>query len=1024
MTKNTYFSNKKHLFLSIFLAFFLLSQKTLAQFQVSGTVTDATTNEALIGASISVKGATQGTVTDIDGNFSLSVKSGSETLLLSYTGYKPLEVAINNQSRLTIVLSTDNQLLSDVVVVGYGTVKKSDLTGAVGTVKAKELAQLPTSSVEQALQGRVAGVQVTPVSGEPGAGAVVRIRGVGTLNNASPIYVVDGIILDDIKTLNMNDIESIEVLKDASATAIYGSRGANGVVMVTTKKGSTDGKTTISLSSYYGNQKVIRQIRMANASEFAQLYNEYSGDTKRYPNPSALGEGTNWQDAIFDAANMKNVQLSASGGTQKNSYNISAGYFKQDGILIGSDFEQMNLRFNAVYNLNAFVKVGHNINLAKNTSNVKPDVVLGAYRMPSVFPIKDSSGKYSDPTFFGTAIGNPAASLEYSNNVAKGARAMGDVYGEIKILKDFTFRSSFGGDIQSNKYRAYEPVFKVSSSQVRTQDFLSVGNGKSQFWQWENTLSYNKEFGKKHRINAVAGYTSQEYTSEFLYASREKLIGNVDELLFIDAGDKTTSVNAGGGAEWAILSYLGRVNYSLLDRYLFTASFRRDGSSRFGANNRYGNFPSFALGWNVANEPFMQKQKIFDRIKLRASWGVVGNDKTVVYPGIATINTGTFAVFGTPEKLTPAATLTAIANPDVKWERTTQTDFGAEFGIFNNRLSAEIDYYNRITDGILIDVPIPAFVGSTENPIVNAAKVQNKGWDFTLNWRDGKRFKYNFSANASKLQNEVLALGQGKEAIFGGDIGEGGKLGTRTVVGSSIGEFYGYQVVGIFQNADEIKKSPNQGNEKAGDLKFADLNGYDKNGKLTNIPDGKIDAADRTYLGSPIPKWLFGASLGAEFAGFDLALFFNGQKGNSIINAKAMSRFAVYNWEASFVKRWTGEGTSNTDPRITTQGRNYQVSSYFVQDASFLRLRTAQLGYTLPKNLSNKFKINQLRIYATGTNLITWQKYTGYTPEIANTNFRQRYDTNAPSGNVLDSGIDRGIYPITKSWIFGIDVQF
>ena len=1000
------------------------SQHLFAQFQVSGTIIDAATKEALIGASILEKGTTKGTVTDLDGNFAIKVKDGNASLEISYAGYQKITFPINNQSRVSIALSTDNQLLSDVVVIGYGTVKKSDLTGAVGSVKAKELAQIPTSSVEQALQGRVAGVQVTPVSGEPGAGAVVRIRGVGTLNNASPIYVVDGIILDDIKTLNMIDIESIEVLKDASATAIYGSRGANGVVIVTTKKGSTDGNTTISLSSYYGTQNVIRQIKMANASEFAQLYNEFSGDTKRYPNPSNLGEGTNWQDVIFDPANMKNVQLSASGGSAKSTFNISAGYFKQDGILVGSDFEQMNLRLNAVYNLNSFVKVGHNINLARNNANIKPDVVLGAYRMPSVFPVKDSSGKYSDPTFFGTAIGNPAASLEYSNNVGKGTRVLGDVYGEIKVLKDFTFRSSFGGDIQSNKYRAYEPVYKVSTSQARTQDYLSVGNGKSQFWQWENTLSYNKEFGKKHRINAVAGYTAQEYTSEFLYASREKLIGNIKELLVIDAGDKTTSVNAGSGSEWAMISYLGRVNYSLLDRYLFTASFRRDGSSRFGANNRYGNFPSFALGWNVANESFMQNQRIFDRIKLRASWGVVGNDKTVVYPGIATINSGSFAVFGTPEKLTPAATLTAIANPDVKWERTQQTDFGLEFGILRNRLSGEIDYYNRITDGILIDVPIPSFVGSTENPIVNAAKVQNKGWDFTLNWRDGKRFKYNFSANASKLQNEVLALGQGKESIFGGDIGEGGKLGTRTVVGSSIGEFYGYQVIGIFQNADEIKKMPNQGNEKAGDLKFADLNGYDKNGKLTGIPDGKIDAADRTYLGTPIPKWLFGASLGAEFAGFDLALFFNGQKGNSIINAKAMSRFAVYNWEASFVNRWTGEGTSNSDPRITTQGRNYQVSSYFVQDASFVRLRTAQLGYTLSENLVNKLKINQLRIYVTGTNLITWQKYTGYTPEIANTNYRQRYDTNAPSGNVLDSGIDRGIYPIAKSWIFGIDVRF
>ena len=484
-------------------------------------------------------------------------------------------------------------------------------------------------------------------------------------------------------------------------------------------------------------------------------------------------------------------------------------------------------------------------------------------------------------------------------------------------------------------------------------------------------------------------------------------------MLYIDAGDKTTSVNGGNAYAWAIVSYLARVNYTLLDRYLFTASLRRDGSSRFGTNNRYGNFPSFALGWNIANEPFLQNQKVFDRIKVRASWGIVGNDKTVVYPGTATVNTGSYAVFGFPEKLVPSATLTAIANPDVRWEQTTQTDFGLDFSLLKSRFSVEIDYYNRITDGILLDVPIPAYVGSTANPIVNAAKVQNKGWDFTLNWRDGKRFKYNFGINAATVKNEILELGQGKEAIFGGDIGEGGKLGTRTIKGSSVGEFYGYKVVGIFQNADEIKKSPNQGNEKPGDLKFADLNSYDKNGKLTGVPDGKIDPADRTYLGTPIPKWIFGLNIGAEYAGFDFTAFLNGQKGNSIINAKAMSRFAVYNWEKTFYdNRWTSEGTSNTVPRVTSQGRNYQVSDFFVQDASFIRLRTIQLGYTLPQNVLSKIRLSKFRVYATGTNLWTMQKYTGYSPEIAN------------GGNVLDSNIDRGTYPITKSWIVGIDVGF
>jgi TonB-linked SusC/RagA family outer membrane protein len=795
--------------------------------------------------------------------------------------------------------------------------------------------------------------------------------------------------------------------------------------MITTKKGSTDGKVNISLSSYYGTQNVIRKIKMADASQFAQMYNEFAGNTKVFPDPTALGVGTDWQDVIFESAPIKNLQLSATGGTEKSSYNIGAGYFKQNGILVGSDYEQLNLRFNAAYKINQYVKVGHNINLSRNNSTYAPNVVLGAYRMPSVFAPKDSLGKYSDPTFFGTAIGNPAASLEYTNNVGKGTRAMGDIYGEIKFLKNFTFRSSFGGDLQNNENRNYEPTYKVSASQVRTQDYLSVGIGKSQYWQWENTVSFYKEINKKHRINAVAGYTSQEYTNQSFFNSREKLIGNSDPLLFIDAGDKTTSVNSGSAFAWAMVSYLARVNYSILDRYLFTASIRRDGSSRFGSNNKYGDFPSMAVGWNVVNEPFLKNQKIFDRLKVRSSWGIVGNDKTVIYPGIAVVNTGSYAVFGSPEKLVPAATLTALANPNVKWERTIQTDFGLDFGLLNGRLSGEVDFFNRKTKDILLDVPIPTYIGSTANPIVNAAIVQNRGWDFTLNWRDGKAFKYSIGANASTVQNKVLELGQGNEAIFGGDIGEGGKLGTRTIVGDAIGSFYGYKVIGIFQNAEEIKSSPNQGNEKPGDLKFADLNSYDKNGKLTGIPDGKIDPADRTYLGTPIPKWIFGINLGAEYAGFDFSAFLNGQKGNSIINAKAMSRYAVYNWESTFYEnRWTGEGTSNTVPRVTSQGRNYQVSDFFVQDASFLRLRTIQLGYSLPQSVLTKIRLGKFRVYATGTNVWTKQKYTGYSPEISNTIDRQRYSTAAYQGNVLDSNIDRGVYPITKSWIFGLDVNF
>lgn len=989
----------------------LLSQITAAQVRVTGRITDPVDGSGIVGATVKERGTTNGAVTDYDGNFAITVADSGAVLTVDYTGFSSLVVPLNGRTQLDIVLEENETLLEQVVVVGYGTQKKSDLTGAVGTVKAKDLERIPAASVDQALQGKIAGVYVLPNSGQPGAGTTIRIRGTGTLNNANPLYVVDGMLLDDISFVNPQDVESIEVLKDASATAIYGNRGANGVIIVTTKRGKS-GEARISLSTYYGGQSVTRQIPMANAAQFAELYNELT-NSSYFPDPASLGAGTNWQDVIFRGnAPIGNVQLSAMGGSEKLLYNVSANYFKVEGIVRESEFERVSLRLNNEYQLNKAIKLGNNVVFYRGKAQNPPNVIESAYRMPPVFGVRDSTGAYSDPTFFGAAIANPAADLEYkNNNHSSGYRLVGNVFADVKLFKNFTFRSNFGGDLFNSKSKYYEPVFRVSNSQLNNEDKLNVGYNENRSWLWENTLTFDKEWSNYH-LNVLGGYTAQENYFEFFGAGRRNFPSGDDELLYLNAGDVLSQTNSGGAGEWAMASYLGRVNVTLFDRYLFTASLRADGSSRFSPDNRWGYFPSVALGWNVAQEPFMAGQTIFDRLKLRASWGIVGNDKTQLYPSFGSITSGLGVILGPNEVLNQGATLIFLSNPGVRWENARQTDIGVEAAVFQGRLSAEVDWYDRYTYDILSAPPIPSYVGSQGNPVVNVADVQNRGWDFTLNWRETRnRVSYNLTGIFSLVDNEVKKLDKRLSRVFDGGTAQG-DFATLTEVGQPIGSFYGFVTNGVFQTADEAAASPRLGNETAGDLRYVDLNGRDAQGNLTGLPDGKIDADDRTFLGSPIPNFTYGFSAGFEFAGFDFAADFFGVSGNKVVNAKALSRFAVYNWEESFYDgRWTGEGTSNSKPRITNGGHNYRMSDYWVEDGSFLRLRSILLGYSLPRNLISKIGLSRFRVYASGTNLWTKQDYSGYSPEF-------------PGGSVFTAGIDYNPYPIAKTFVFGLDVSF
>ena len=978
------------------LAFWALTAS--AQHTVKGVVTNKSGGEPLFGVSVVTDAAVA--ITDFDGKYELTVGDGSGSLKFSYVGFVTQTVAIGGRTTLDIVLVEDAALLNQVVVVGYGTQKKSDLTGAIGTVKSKDLERIPVANVEQALQGKVAGVYVSPASGVPGAGAVIRIRGTGTLNNANPLYVIDGMITFDASMVSPQDVASIEVLKDASAAAIYGSRGANGVIIITTKNGRKRSDAAVSFSSYYGVQQVTKQIDMANAAEFAALYNEFRGQPY-FTNPDSLGEGTNWQDEIFRDAPIRSVQLSASGGSDIHSYNVSGNYFDQKGVVKNSEYRRMTLRMNNEWKLKSWLTLGNNVSYAITNSQIAPNVVESAYRMPPVFAPKDSADNYTDPTFFGLAIGYPAAELAYkSNNHSKANRLFGNIYADLKFLKYFTFRSNFGFDRSDGQSKFFEPKYEVSPSQLNKNDRLSMGFNSSRDWIWEQTLRFDREIGK-HRIGALVGYTADERYNEYFGGSRENFPSDADELLFLSAGNDTTMQNYGGASDEAMISQLFRVNYTYNDRYLLTVSLRSDQSSRFTEANRSGNFPSFSLGWNAGQETFIKNLGIFDRLKLRGSYGVLGNQSSArAYPSTGVVTSGLYGVFGPNESLNQGATLTSIANSNLRWETSQQSDIGIEMGFFGNRLDVEIDRYNRFTYDIIAAVPIPDYIGSQDDPIVNTAQVRNTGYDFTANWRQtSRKISWNIGATASPVQNEVVKLAEGKTEIFSAFLQ--GEPATHTEIGLPIGAFYGYQVAGVFQNAEELATLPTIGGEEVGDIRYADLDA-----------NGVVNADDRTYLGSPIPTLTYSFTSGLEAFGFDLAADLFGVRGNQVFNAKKTFRFGVYNWEQSFADRFTTEKPSLTEPRITNGGHNYRVSDRFIEDGSFVRLRSLSLGYTLPASLLAKAHIQRVRIYVLGNNIWTKQAYSGYSPEFANGN------------NPFDVGLDFGGYPVAKSWQIGLDASF
>ena len=793
----------------------------------------------------------------------------------------------------------------------------------------------------------------------------------------------------------------MEVLKDASATAIYGNRGANGVILITTKHGKAgQTKPVITVGATYSIQQIAHTIPLLNGPEFANYVDQFMPGAYNNINDVA---STDWQGLIFHTAPIQSYEASASGATDKSTYYVGLSYFNQQGIIDKSNYQRVTLKLNNTFTLTKFLSIGNNVDITPNTQQNTADATYAAYRAQPVDSEFLSNGAYGPVP----GVGNPIAAINYTNDYSRGLRIVGNIYGDVSFLNGFTFHTSFDVDLGYSEGRSFTPVYFVSPEQQNPVSMLSVGNSHDVTWIWDNLLNYKKTFGK-HFIDALAGYTMQEASSEALGATGQNIISDNKNLWYLNPDNLVpTSIfdNVDPDLNFSQVSYLFRLNYTYNEKYLFTATYRRDGSSKFQGANQYGNFPSFAIGWNIVNENFMKQFTFLSDLKLRASWGIIGNDKISYLDQYSLVQNQLDPVFGLNETLNSGSTYGLTGNPNLQWESTKQYDGGLEIGFLNDKLTGEFDYYNRQTDDILVQLSTPGYFGNGEGAKVdyNAGSVLNRGFEFNVNWSDNiHKFHYSVGVLGSTLHNEVLSVGGNSgvdTALIGGDLANGDAV-TLSKVGDPIGSFYGYKVIGVFQNQNELDSYPHDPSSGVGDLKFEDING-----------DGKINSLDRTNLGSPIPTFIYGFSVSLSYSNFSLSADFQGQTGNKIYNGKQEVRPDLYNYETQVLNYWHGDGTSNTEPRPSAGGVNYDPSSYFIQDGSFLRLRTANLSYNLPQNIAGKLQMTQATIYISGTNIWTLTKFTGYSPEVA-------------SEDVLSNGIDEGGYPVTSVYSVGINLTF
>ena len=1050
----------KKLLSVLFLLSFTLAAVYAQNIQIKGTVVSGTDNEPLPGVNVVVKGNTStGTITDFNGTFTLSAPADA-ILSISYIGFKSQEIAVKGHKDIKIVLQEDSETLDEVVVVGYGVQKKSVVTASIAKVSADDLASTAPVRMDNALKGLASGVTVTSSSGQPGAAAQIRVRGVGTIRTengaADPLYIVDGMPLEGgLDYLNPNDIASIEVLKDAASGAVYGARAANGVILVTTKTGKI-GKTKVTYDFSYGWQSAWKKRDVLNASEYALMINEgaiNAGIAPKFSDPYSYGQGTNWQDEVFNNnAPMMNHQVSVSGASEKVNYLFSLGFYTQDGILGGnfdrSNYERLTLRSNTQYTLFDESKERNWLNSLKVTSNLSYarikstnfddnstwgtplgsalalSPILNVYdeteeaikaqfdkygTTAEYTPVYDPrNGKlFSIPGEFGE-MSNPIAKLSLPGDKHWSHKFVANFSAELQLWDNLKFKTSYGADLSFWGYDSYRPLYYLRSGESSTQSSAYSRKEDGTVWQLENVLMYDKSIDK-HSFSVLLGQSAKKSSGSYLYGSRNNITNYSRPYIDASTGLAANADRDAAGApsvDATLASIFARASYNYDERYMLQVTVRRDGSSRFGPNNHYAVFPSFSLGWNLTNEKFMNKRPNWlTTTKIRLSWGKNGNENIGNFKYTVLTSPGNNAIFGSSENVINGVKASGLANPDLKWEESEQLDFGLDFGFFNNALTFTADYYKKKTNGMLMEMNIPFYVGEAK-PIGNVGKMENSGIELEAAYKFRvSDWNFRVSANASYLKNKLIEYGnesgwENLDSFQGtGDI-------SRAENGKPFPFFYGYKTAGIFQNTDEVKAYKNDKGELLqptavpGDVRFVDVDG-----------NGIIDANDRTDIGKGMPDWTFGFNLGVSWKNFDLNMMWQGTAGNDIYDATRRTDIATSNLPSWMLNRWTGEGTSNRIPRfVQGDNVNWQSSDLYVYDGSYLRLKNIQLGYTLPAALTQKVFISSLRFYVAAENLFTFTKYHGFDPEISS------------GGTSL--GIDYGVYPQARVWTIGASLSF
>jgi TonB-linked SusC/RagA family outer membrane protein len=968
------------------------------EIRVTGKVTNEA-GEGISAASITIKGTSNGTVTDVNGNFAITVDDNA-TLVISAIGYSTIEIAVGGKQQLNIKMTQATTKMEEVVVIGYGTSRKRDVTGSSVSIKGSEISNLPALSATQAIQGKAAGVQIIN-SGAPGSAPSVRIRGTGSiLGGVDPLYVVDGIITQDIRNINSADILSIDVLKDASSTAIYGARAANGVILITTKAG-TKTKFTVNYNAFSGVRLLTRKVEMAGPNLFA-VYSNEAANAPAILSTDITGS-TDWYDAITRPAIFQNHSLSASGGKIKYRFFVSGGYLNEDGILLDNNYQRYTLRLNHDFNVTKKLKIGNTLGLSHYKSENKPFSLFSqAYNAAPLFNQLNADGSYSNTDK--SDVGNPYATLKTTNSRSYGIRGTGVLWGEYQIIKGLSFRSSFGVDAEQNNGWNYTPAYftylpnGATAGQKNEKSDLNFSRDSIYHWTWDNFFTYDLKPGADHSLKITIGHTAERRNGWSNNASIAD--GNVPNnknewvLNFKDTTGGQQNIRTPIGNYFRRESYFIRANYVLKERYILNATYRRDGSSNFSPNHKWGNFPAVGLGWIISKEDFMSNQKVFDNLKLRTSFGLVGND--VVSAGAFELipTERLYSYFGSNR--IDGANVTGIKDPNLKWEVAKEFDLGIEFTSYDRKLSGEIDYYHKLATDALYIIGIPA-LGFGNQFVTNAADISNQGVELSLGYNDkfGKDFTYSVRGNVTYNKNRVQNLGIG-QALFDGGLGNG-NTSTITTVGQEIGSFWVYKTNGIFQNDNEINSYPHLINTQPGDFRIVDSNN-----------DGVIDQKDKYYAGSYQPKVFFGLNGRLNWKQFDFGLDIFGNMGNKVYNAKKGLRFGGnYNVEYDVAtNRWTPGSGINNSPRA--YNGTATVSDYYVESGSFIRVNNIALGYTF-KSKKEKPVFKNLRVYANAQNPFLFTKYTGFTPELP--------------GPATAAGIELNIYPVSASYMLGINLQ-